>query len=629
MYQEFIYKSRYSRWNADLQRREEWPETVDRYMGFMKKHLLANQGYTIPQETYDEVRNAILNHEVMPSMRALMTAGPALERNNIAGYNCAFTAVDNLAAFWEAMLILLNGTGIGYSVERQFVSQLPAVPANPVTAHWDIIVGDSKEGWVEAFRELITAIFNGVVPGWDTSHVRPAGARLKTFGGRASGPQPLENLFQFTADLLVNAAGRQLRPIEAHDLMCKIAEVIVVGGVRRSALISLSDLDDQEMAEAKTGEWWVNHPHRALANNSAVHNSTPSREVFQREWDTMVASNAGERGFFNREAAIRQVEKFGRRNSNHLFGCNPCSEILLRPNQKCNLSTAIIRATDTIYDLYRKVRIATILGTWQSTMTYFPGLRDVWRVNAEEERLLGVSMTGIMDHPELSKPRASVLLEELRDHTVDVNRMLAEDLGINASTAITCVKPEGTTSALTNTSSGIHARHSRFYIRTVRGDKKDPLTQFMIDAGVPHEDCVMKPDTTIVFSFPIKAPESAVTRNDMSALEQLRVWKHFQDHWCEHKPSCTVSVRSEEWDEVADWVYANFDTLSGISFLPHSDHVYQQAPFQEVDEATYQAAEAKMPKVIDWSDLRFYEIEDSTSNAQVLACVGGGGSCEI
>lgn len=666
-YEHFIYKSRYARWDDEKDRREDYPETVDRYIDFMKKHLLAQHNYTVPEATEQKVRRGLRDMAAVPSMRAFMTAGEALERTHMAGYNCSYLAVDAPDAFWESMQILLCGTGVGYSVERQFTDQLPTVADYMEHSEAVIAVEDSKEGWVDAFRTLIQRLYRGEVCSWDTSKVRPAGARLKVFGGRASGPEPLEDLFRFCVDLFSNATGRKLEPIECHDIMCKIADIVVVGGVRRSAMISLNDLNDEFLAKAKspipvlgqdgdeilvqynqfstrwfkvdlndmerdevstTGQigWWKLFPHRALANISAVHEGKPDAETFLREWTTMIASKAGERGFFNREAAETQVLRNGRRKGGYAWGTNPCAEIILRSCGVCNLSEVIVRAEDTLETLMEKVEVATIFGTWQSTLTNFKGLRPIWRENAEEERLLGVSLTGIMDHPLLAKGDAH-LLSVLRERAVEVNREQAEAIGISASAAVTCVKPSGTVSQLTNTASGIHTRHSAYYIRTVRGDRKDPITQFLMDQSVPHEPCVLRPENTVVFSFPIAAPEVAIVRDDLTAIDQLEIWKKFQDHWCEHKPSCTVTVRDEEWIEVAAWVYKNFDDLSGISFLPHTDHVYAQAPYQEIKITEYEAAKAKMPAAIQWERLKEYEQEDTTQGVQQLACSAG--VCEI
>lgn len=618
IYQQFIHLSRYARWRDDLKRRETWDETVDRYVDNVIRPVLKDD------PVIEEIRSAILNLEVMPSMRGMMTAGAALNRDNTCLFNCSYLVVDDLRAFDEAMFILLCGTGVGFSVERQYISKLPVVPEVLEEVQDKIIVEDSKEGWASAYRLLLTYLYDGKIPSWDTSLVRPAGSRLKTFGGRASGPGPLVDLFNFTIKTFKSAAGRKLTSIECHDILCKIGEIVVSGGVRRSAMLSLSNLSDTRMRHAKSGQWWETAAHRALSNNSVAYTEKPDMETFLREWTALVESKSGERGIFNRVASTNQAAKYGKRQTLGIeFGTNPCSEIILRPQQFCNLSETVVRATDTMETLKRKVRLATIIGTVQSTYTYFPYLREIWKKNTEEERLLGVSLTGIMDNPKL----LSYDLSELREVAVSVNREYADRLGIPASAAITCVKPSGTVSQLVDSASGLHARHSPYYIRTVRGDRKDPMTKLMIDQGIPHEPCVMKPETTIVFSFPHKAPEGAITRNDLSALEQLDIWMKLQDEYTEHKPSVTISVRENEWLEVGAYVYKNFDKMSGVSFLPHSDHSYQQAPYQECSEEEYLALLAKMPKSIDWSKLSDYEQEDNTSGSQSLACSADG--CEI
>lgn len=627
-YQSFIATSRYARWKDDEQRRETWEETVTRYMeNVVKPHLIRGNYYA----QYEEIKDAILRLEVMPSMRSVMTAGPALDRDNTAGYNCSYLVVDDPKAFDEAMFILLCGTGVGFSVERQYISKLPEIPETMFASDDVIVVKDSKEGWAKALRKLIAMLYAGEIPKWDTSKVRPAGAKLKTFGGRASGPAPLEELFTFVINTFVNAKGRRLSSLEAHDILCKIGEVVVVGGVRRSAMISLSNLSDDRMRHAKSGSWWEKNGQRALANNSVAYTEKPDMETFMREWLSLVESKSGERGIFSRPASKKQAAKNGRRDPNYDFGTNPCSEIILRPNQFCNLSEVVVRATDTLEDLKRKVRIATILGTIQSTLTYFPYLRPIWKKNTEEERLLGVSLTGIMDHKHLSGQGAertglAETLEMLKQVSIDTNKEWADKLGINPSVAITCVKPSGTVSQLVDSASGIHARHSDYYIRTVRGDNKDPLTQFMKDQGIPNEPDVMKPDTTTVFSFPQKSPEGAITRNDMTALEQLELWLVYQRHWCEHKPSVTITVRDHEWLEVGAWVYKYFDEVSGVSFLPHSDHSYKQAPYQECSQREYEEMLAIMPSHIDWTKLSDYEKEDTSKGTSTFACIG---SCEV
>ena len=620
-YQAFIHTSRYARWLEDEGRRESWSETVDRYMGNVV-------GYDIDHDTYNEIRASILALEVMPSMRAMMTAGPALERDNTAGYNCSYLPVDDPKSFDEAMFILLCGTGVGFSVERQFISKLPEVP-ELFESETTIVVKDSKEGWAKAFRQVLALLWAGEIPKWDVSKVRPAGARLKTFGGRASGPAPLVDLFNFSVSIFKEAQGRRLSSIECHDLMCKIGEVVVVGGVRRSAMISLSNLSDDRMRHAKSGNWWDNNPQRALANNSVSYTEKPDSVSFMREWMALVESGSGERGVFNREASKKQAAKNGRRDPDFEFGTNPCSEIILRPYQFCNLTEVVVRATDTVEDLERKVRCATILGTIQSTYTKFPYLRKVWNRNTEEERLLGVSLTGIMDNQLLTIKNKGLekTLEHLREVAVRTNSTWADRLGIPHSAAITCVKPSGTVSQLVDSASGIHPRHSPHYIRTVRGDNKDPLTQFMKDQGIPSEADFMKPDQTTVFSFPVKAPQGAIVTDNVSAIEQLNTWLMYQRHWCEHKPSVTINVRKDEWFEVGAFVYEHFDEMSGVSFLPYNEHTYQQAPYQWCTKDDFKKLSKVMPKSIDWAKLSEYEKEDTTASSQTFACTGD--VCEI
>jgi len=621
-YQAFIHTSRYARWLEKENRRESWLETVERYMDNVVRPKIGDDTYV------NQIRDVILNLEVMPSMRAMMTAGPALERDNTAGYNCSYLPVDDPKSFDEAMFILLCGTGVGFSVERQYISKLPEVPTL-FQSDTTIVVKDSKEGWAKAFRQLLALLWAGEIPQWDISLVRPAGARLKTFGGRASGPAPLVDLFNFVIKVFKDAQGRKLSSIECHDIMCKIGEVVVVGGVRRSAMISLSNLSDDRMRHAKSGAWWENDPQRALANNSVSYTEKPDAISFMREWMSLVESGSGERGIFNREAAKKQASKFDRRDPDWDFGTNPCSEIILRPYQFCNLTEVVVRATDTIEDLERKIRIATILGTVQSAYTKFPYLRKVWQRNTEEERLLGVSLTGIMDNRLLTTKNKGLdkTLEHLRKISVAVNDSWADRLGIPKSAAITCVKPSGTVSQLVDSASGIHPRHSNYYIRTVRGDNKDPLTSFMKEQGIPNEPDVMKPDATTVFSFPIKAPNGAIVTEDLSAIEQLETWLIYQRHWCEHKPSITVNVRKDEWLSVGAFVHEHFDEMSGVSFLPYNEHTYQQAPYQEIGQHDYKTLLGLMPKAIDWAKLSEYEKEDTTSSSQTFACTGD--VCEI
>jgi ribonucleoside-diphosphate reductase alpha chain len=620
-YQSFIHKSRYAKY-FDGKGRESWSDTVERYMDNVVRPKIGDDTYV------NGIRDAILNLEVMPSMRAMMTAGPALERDNTAGYNCSYLPVDDPKSFDEAMFILLCGTGVGFSVERQYISKLPEIPTL-FQSDTTIVVKDSKEGWAKAYRQLLALLWAGEIPQWDVSKVRPAGARLKTFGGRASGPAPLVELFNFTIQTFKNAQGRKLSSVECHDLMCFIGQIVVVGGVRRSAMISLSNLSDDRMRHAKSGQWWETTAHRALANNSVAYTEKPNMETFMREWLALVESKSGERGIFNREASKKQAAKNDRRDPNYDFGTNPCSEIILRPYQFCNLTEVVVRATDTIEDLERKVRMATILGTIQSSYTKFPYLRKVWQNNTEEERLLGVSLTGIMDNRLMTHKNQGLdkTLEHLKNVAISTNAEFASRLDIPPSAAISCVKPSGTVSQLVDSASGIHARHSPYYIRTVRGDNKDPLTKFMIDQGIPNEPCVFKGDTTTVFSFPVKSPSGAVTRNDMTAIEQLEMWLTYQRHWCEHKPSVTISVRDNEWLAVGAFVFEHFDEMSGVSFLPHSDHTYQQAPYQDCTKEDYELLLSSMPEKIDWSKLSEYEQEDNTVAMQTMACSGD--VCEI
>lgn len=749
LYQQYIHKSRYSRYLDDKKRRETWEETVARYFDFFEKHLATKYNYQMSRK---ELEDAVLNMEVMPSMRALMTAGKAIERDSTCAYNCAYIPVDDPKAFDEALHILTCGTGVGFSVENQYIEKLPEIPEKLFPSETTIVVRDSKEGWAKALRQLIALLYAGEIPYYDLTRVRPHGARLKTFGGRASGPEPLKDLFKFVTQKFKTAVGRKLTSLECHDIMCKIAEVVVVGGTRRSALLSLSNLEDERMRDAKTGSWWVLNPQRALSNNSVAYNEKPDVGMFMKEWHALYASFSGERGIFSRQAAKLIAKRNGRRDSNKDFGTNPCcftgdmrlltrdgyktflelskldsveivnsngdvtvgkvwssglkniiglktdsklitctpdhlfmlndgseceakdtlgkqlkcysaeenvivneilnigafdvfdftepdthwgivedvvvhnSEIILRPNQFCNLTSAIARHTDSEDDLMRKVRIAAILGTFQSTLTNFPYLRKSWIKNTEEERLLGVSVSGICDHPVLAhvSNEAAGIKERLKNYVVEINKELSEILGIPQSTATTCVKPDGTVSQLVDSSSGLHSRFSRYYIRRVRNDKKDPLAQYMIDSGIPYEDDVMNP-SVYVFSFPRKSPETSVLRDDKTAVEQLELWKQLQDHWCEHKPSATIYVKEHEWMEVGAWVYKHFDCLSGVSFLPYDGGTYRQAPYEEIDEETYLKLVEAMPDSIDWDAL--IEEEDNVEGTQTLACTSG--ACEL
>ena len=628
-YQEFIHLSRYSRWLPKEGRRETWRETVTRYFDFFQEHLKQSCKYSLDKSLREELEDAVIHLDIMPSMRCLMTAGEALKRENIAGYNCSYVAVDRPQAFDEILYVLMNGTGVGFSVERQFVGNLPTVAEEFHPSDTTIVVQDSKMGWAKAFKELVAMLYHGQIPKWDLSKVRPAGAPLKTFGGRASGPEPLRRLFEFTKEIFQNAHGRKLSSIECHDIVCKTAEIVVVGGVRRSALISLSNLSDDRMRVAKSGQWWNDNGQRALANNSACYTEKPDIGIFMDEWKALYDSKSGERGIFNRESAKKIAEKNERRDVGYDFGTNPCSEIILRSREFCNLSEVVVRPEDTEDTLLRKVKLATILGTFQSTLTNFKYVSKDWKKNCIEERLLGVSLTGIMDNKWTAGKLngLDVLLKNLKQMSVDTNKDWSKKLKINQSAAITCVKPSGTVSQLVDSASGIHARHNPYYIRTVRGDKKDPLTKMMVEEGFPNEDDVMKPNDTTVFSFPIKCSPDAVFRQDLTAIEQLELWKTYQVHWCEHKPSVTISVKEEEWIDVGAWVYKNFDLMSGVSFLPYSEHTYKQAPYQDCDEKEYNDLLNKMPTSVDWSKLSEYEKSDMTVGSQELACSSG--SCEI
>lgn len=627
-YQTWIGKSRYARFLDDKGRREHWPETVARYFDFMSKHLKDNHSYVLEDELRAELEEAVVGLNVMPSMRTLMTAGEALERQNIAGYNCAYMTIDDVKSFDEAMYILLCGTGVGYSVENKYVSKLPEIPEQLFNSSTCIVVSDSKEGWAKALRQLLALLYSGEIAKWDVSKVRHAGARLKTFGGRASGPEPLVELFKYCIAKFRGAAGRKLTSLEAHDILCKIGEVVVVGGVRRSAMISLSDLSDHKMATAKAGNWWDTNGQRALANNSATYVSKPDVGEFMREWTSIYESHSGERGIFNREASEKQVAKNGRRETGHEWGTNPCSEIILRPNQFCNLSSVVVRSYDTQDSLLKKVRLATILGTFQSTLTNFPYLRKTWKNNTEEERLLGVSMTGILDNALLNNPDdvgLPALLEGMKYEAVETNKKYAALLGINASAAITAIKPEGTVSQLTGTSSGLHPQHSQFYVRRVRSDNKDPLTTFLKEQGFSCEPCVLKPDSTSVFSFPVAVADGAVLREELNAIQHLKLWLVYQRHYCEHKPSVTISVKEAEWPEVGAWVWKHFNEITGVSFLPMDGGTYKQAPYTECTEEEYLALLASNPNIIEWE--KFMENTDNVEGVQTLACVAG--VCEI
>lgn len=622
-YQSFIHKSRYARWISEEGRRETWEETVNRYVKFWMDRK------QIDRKTAKRLYDAIHDLKVMPSMRCMMTAGVALDKDNVAGFNCSYLHIDSPRSFDELMYVLMCGTGVGFSVERNYINKLPEIAESFHNTDSVIVVSDSKIGWASAFRELIAMLYAGKIPQWDVSRVRPAGARLKTFGGRASGPEPLVDLFNFCIEVFQKASGRKLTSIECHDIVCKIADIVVVGGVRRSALISLSNLSDQRMAKAKSGDWWRHEGQRALANNSVAYTEKPDFQSFLTEMQTLYESKAGERGIFSRVAAQKVAGRNGRRDADQEFGTNPCSEIILRSNQFCNLSEVVVRSDDTLETLKEKVELAAIIGTLQATLTDFRYLRNVWAKNTEEEALLGVSMTGIMDHYLLSNgesPDLEKWLEQIRDVAIDTNKKWASKLGIEQSAAITCVKPSGTVSQLVDSASGIHPRFSSHYLRRVRSDKKDPLAVFMENTGFPVEQDVMSPSSS-VFSFPIKAPKDSVTVKQVGAMQQLELWKAYQNHWCEHKPSITVYYTDDEFLSVAQWIWDNFDLCSGISLLPVSDHVYQQAPYEEITAEQYKEALKAMPKNIDWEQLRAFEFEDNTTGSQELACVGG--ACEL
>jgi len=641
-YQEFIYKSRYSKYLPEESRREQWPETVSRYLNFMLNYIKQEHNYNFTDDERLVIENSILNLEVMPSMRALMTSGAALARDHVAGYNCSYLPFDSVKSFDEEMYVLMNGTGVGYTVESSYVEQLPVVAEELFDTNTTIVVDDSKIGWVKSFRELINLLYIGQVPKWDLSLLRPKGARLKIFGGRSSGPDPLNELFVYTVNIFRKSAGRRLTTLEVHDIACMIASVVVVGGVRRSALISLSDIFDDRLRDCKSGAWWNETVHRRLANNSAVYETKPDIGLFMKEWVSLYESKSGERGIFSRQAVKKVIESannfrkkhFGNdvrtRDANYDFGTNPCSEIILRPYQFCNLTEVIVRPSDTLETLKVKVRNATILGTIQSTLTKFKYLNKKWQKNCEDERLLGVSFTGIFDNEIMNGKKSNIVLantlEELRKEAIKTNIEWAEKLGINVSAAITCVKPSGTSSALNGTSSGIHPRHSEYYVRYVRNDIKDPVTDFLKDVGVPWEVDSYDPNQ-VCFKYPMKSPDGAIVRKDLGAIEHLELWKMYQIHWCEHKPSVTITVREDEWLQVGAWVYDNFDWMSGVSFLPYSDHVYKQAPFTDCTKEEYESLIPLMPKLIDWSKLTDYEKEDTTTSIQELACVAGG--CEI
>jgi ribonucleoside-diphosphate reductase alpha chain len=636
-YQKFIHLSRYSRWLDDKLSRETWEETVTRYMDFFVEHLRDNCGYNMPNNIYNELKYAIIRLKVMPSMRALMTAGEALKRDNLANYNCSYIVADKIRCFDEMLYILLNGVGVGFSVERQFVQKLPTMSEEFNNTKTTIVVGDSKMGWAKAYKELISLLLAGQIPEWDMSGIRPAGARLKVFGGRASGSGPLDELFRFTIHTFKEAKSRKLTSFEVHKVFCKIADVVVVGGVRRAALISLGNLSDIRMRHAKSGQWWVENPELALSNNSVCYTEKPDIGIFMEEWLSLYNSKSGERGIFNRIAAIETIKNLNnrageeRRSLDKEYGLNPCGEILLTSKECCNLSELVVRSTDTIIELKEKIRIATIIGTFQASLTDFKYVSSKWKENCEEEALLGVSMTGIMDNSLTNgykgKELLITLLNELRDYATEVNKEWSKKIGINPAAAITCVKPSGNVSQLVNSASGIHARHSEYYVRSVRVNKNDPIAKFMISKGFPNEPDITKPDTTVIFKFPIKSPKGCITRTDKTAIEQLELWLIYKDHYCDHNPSTTINVKEHEWLEVGSWVFKNFDKISGVAFLPYSEHSYKQAPYEEFNKDEYNELTKIMPKDVDWRELSKFEEEDNTTSSQTLACVSN--SCEI
>lgn len=621
-FQEFVVTRSYCKWRDDLNRRETWGECVDRYYDYFTERFPEIVG-----DEWNDIRKSTTDREVFPSMRALMTAGSAAEVDDTCLYNCSYLPINSIRAFSDVLYILCCGTGVGFSCEKMETSQLPDIPSIQRDDKMVIKVPDSRKGWADSLKELMSALYIGIHPTWDTSEVRPKGARLKTFGGRASGPEPLERLFKFVVNLFYEAEGRKLMPIEVHDIVCMIGEIVISGGVRRSALISLSDLDDREMAKAKSGAWWETSGHRALSNNSAVYTAKPSMGRYMEEWSSLYDSHSGERGICNREAMDKIATTAGRESCN--WGTNPCSEIILRPKQFCNLTEVVIRPYDNKTSLKRKVRQAAILGTIQSACTRFTYLDADWKKNCEDERLLGISFTGIYDSKLMSDPTSglAILLDELRTIAKETNREWADKLGISYAKSLTCCKPSGTTSCVAGTSSGIHPRYSDYYIRRVRIDTDNPLCVFMKDNGLPNEIDLHHPDTTTIFAFPTKAPENSYTYKNYNPIDHLELWMHYQKHWCDHKPSVTINYTDDSFMDIGQWVFNNWDWVSGISFLPHTDHVYEQAPFEEISEEAYLESIKQVPNDIDWSRLSSYEVEDTTVNSHSLACTGG--ACEL
>jgi ribonucleoside-diphosphate reductase alpha chain len=635
LYQQVIFKTRYARWVEEEGRRENWDETVKRYCDYFEDHLKEKHSHKIPRKVLKEVYDSIYNLEVMPSMRTLMTSGKALESAEVANYNCAFLVVDAVRAFSEHMYVLMCGAGSGFSVERRFTEKLPEVPEELHPSDTTIIVADSRKGWCAAYNQYLNLLFAGNIAKVNVDKVRKEGTRLKTFGGYASGPGPLLDLFKHTEEIFRGAQGRQLRPIEVFSIMCYIAQIVVVGGVRRSATIALFDKDDIEMRTAKSG-YWFNDPkrkHYAMANISAVFETKPAAAEFMDIWRDLVASKAGEPGILNRKALWEGAEAIGRATryedgSRIPYGVNPCSEIVLQPYSFCNLTGAAIRPEDTLEDIKKKVRVATIIGTWQATVTDFDYLRKVWQSNVEDERLLGVCLAGIMDHPVLSQTteESARWENELRELAWEVNKSIAEDIGINTTASVTAIKPAGNSGELYDVASGIHPRYAPYYIRSIRQSNGDPMTEFLKATGIPHEVSVQNARDSI-FYFPVKSPEGAICAKDRTAIQQLEHWLHMKRNYATHTISATVYVREHEWIAVGAWVYDNFNEVTGLSFLPYDDHIYQQAPYTPCSAEDYEKARGKMPEEIDWSLLKHFEQSDSTTVSQEFACTGG--SCAL
>lgn len=622
---EFVYYRTYSRWMDKENRRETWIETVDRYINFMRENI----GSRLDEKEYEELRLAILNQEIMPSMRLMWSAGDAARKTNVCAYNCSFIAPSKLEDFAEIMYLLMCGTGAGFSVESQTVQQLPLIKKQTGEILPIYEIKDSKEDWGDSLTAGMKAWYEGKDIKFDYSKLRLAGERLKTMGGRSSGPEPLRALLDFTRSKILNRQGKRLTNLDVHDIICKIGEVVVMGGVRRSALISLSDLDDEEMRHSKEGQFYLNEPQRQMANNSAVYNQRPTAAEFMEEWLALAKSGTGERGIFNRGGLESQLPErrwkvFAKDSAT--AGTNPCGEIILKSKQFCNLTEVVARHEDTAETLLKKTRLATILGTYQSTLTNFPYISKEWKKNCEEERLLGVSLTGQWDSPASRSPE---IVKKLKMLAIEVNKEYAKKFGINPSTCITCVKPSGTVSQLVDSASGMHTRHAKYYIRRIRISATDPLFQMLKDQKFPYYPEVGQAEgsaSTYVLEFPVKAPDGAVTRNSLSALDQLEHWKLIKENFTEHNPSVTISVGNDEWISTANWLYQNWNILGGLSFLPRVDHSYALAPYEEISEEKYYELLAKMPE-IDFSEIVVYEKEDSTQGAKELACVAG--VCEV